>query len=87
MLTTTTIKQIIETGTLKSYWIDSSFIEVYWSHPSLEINNYYLFKFTTLKQDLISVKQITAVEIPRRYKMKKMQPMVNGIMQELLKAS
>lgn len=80
-----TIKQIILTGSLKSYWIDANFIEVYWSHPSLEINNYYLFKFTTLKQDLISVKQITAVEVPRRYKMKKMQPMVNSIMQELLK--
>ena len=80
MPSTLTITQIIRTGSLKSYWIDANFIEVYWSHPSLEINNYYLFKFTTLKQDLISVKQITALAVPSRYKMKKMQPMLNDIM-------
>jgi hypothetical protein len=43
-----TIKEVISTGKLKTYQHNRSFLEVYWHHPSLEVNQYYLFLFAGL---------------------------------------
>ena len=85
MSTKEEIRHIIKTGDLKSWWIDANFIEVYWSQEDLPELSYYLFAFTTLKQDLMSVKRITRRELPRRYKMKKMQPVILRLMRDLIK--
>jgi hypothetical protein len=78
-----TIPQIIHEGSLKSWWIDASFTEVYWSHEGLAENQYYLFTFTTHKHDLMSVKTVTRQQLPRRYRMKQMQPVIKRLMSEL----
>lgn len=40
--------EIISQGKLKTYYLGTSFLEVYWSHPSLSENHYYFFKFKHL---------------------------------------
>ncbi|HLW08950.1 MAG TPA: hypothetical protein VKX35_01005 [Fermentimonas sp.] len=64
------IKAIISQGKLKTYGVNSSFLQVYWSHPSLKENSFYLFVFTVLKNDLVSVNVVSPQYIPVRYKPK-----------------
>jgi hypothetical protein len=40
------IQDIISQGKLKTYGVNSSFLQVYWWHPSLTENSFYLFVFT-----------------------------------------
>jgi hypothetical protein len=52
------LKEIITEGELKTYYFGASFIEVYWSHPSLEEGVYYRFLFTASKESFVSVTAI-----------------------------
>lgn len=79
------IQEIISQGKLKSYSLNRSFLEVYWCHPSLEPNQYYLFVFTALKNDLVSVNAIFPNCLPVKYKPKLYVPTIESIMQDLQK--
>src|SRR5690554_5392693 len=59
------LKTIISQGKLKTYGVNSSFLQVYWSHPSLKENSFYLFVFTVLKNDLVSVNVVSSQFIPK----------------------
>ena len=72
------LKAIISQGKLKTYGVNSSFLQVYWSHPSLKENSFYLFVFTVLKNDLVSPQFI-----PVRYKPKLYVSMIERIMKNL----
>ena len=77
------IKEIISQGKLKSYSLNRSFLEVYWWHPSLEPNQYYLFVFTALKNDLISVNAIFPNSLPLKYKSKIYTSIIENLMRNL----
>lgn len=77
------IKAIISQGKLKTYGVNSSFLQVYWSHPSLKENSFYLFVFTVLKNDLVSVNVVSPQFIPVRYKPKLYVSMIERIMNKL----
>lgn len=81
------INDIISQGKLKSYRLNSSFLEVYWSHPSLKPNQYYLFVFTALKYDFISVNAIYPHSLPVKHKPKLYVPTIERIMQNLQKSA
>lgn len=46
---------ILNRGTLVNYFVEPSFIKVYYSSPDLEKDTYYLFTFLTSTQSLIKV--------------------------------
>jgi len=77
------IKTIISQGKLKTYGVNSSFLQVYWSHPSLKENSFYLFVFTVLKNDLVSINVVSPQYIPVRYKPKLYVAMIERIMKKL----
>jgi hypothetical protein len=77
------IKGIISQGKLKTYGVNSSFLQVYWSHPSLKENQFYLFVFTALKNDLVSINVVSPRYIPVKHKPKIYVSMVETIMQNL----
>lgn len=77
------LKAIISQGKLKTYGVNSSFLQVYWSHPSLKENSFYLFVFTVLKNDLVSVNVVSPQFIPVRYKPKLYVSMIERIMKNL----
>lgn len=77
------IKYIISQGKLKTYGVNSSFLQVYWSHPSLKENSFYLFVFTVLKNDLVSVNVVSPQFIPVRYKPKLYVAMIEKIIKRL----
>lgn len=80
-------KEIISQGKLKTYYFGTSFLEVYWSHPQLGANQYYLFKFTALKLDFIDVSVINPKGLYRKHNPKYYVPIVERLMQDLQKQS
>ncbi len=78
------IKHIISTGKLKSHVVTGGFLDIYWKTPDLEEFTYWLFKFTSIDNKLISVKKITPSGIYRKYKAKRYVPMIETLMNDLL---
>jgi len=81
------LNEIIRQGKLKTYSLNSGFLEVYWSHTSLQSTQYYLFVFTALKNDFISVKLVSPRFLPVKYKPKLYVPLIEHIMGNLLKTT
>lgn len=84
MQITEEIKTIIREGKLKTYNFGSSFIEVFWEHPSLSERSYYRFRFTTMNEALIDVIVDTPTRLyikqnPRVYK-KLAESLVKGLL-------
>jgi len=44
------LRAIITEGKLKTYYFGTSFIEVFWSHSSLQEDHYCRFRFTTAQE-------------------------------------
>lgn len=77
------IKHIIETGKLSGYSIGGGFLQIQWTTPELEENEFWLFKFTSLDNKLISVNRIKTRYVFTRRQARKYVPMIDGIMNSL----
>lgn len=52
MLDKVEILQILEQGKLRTFYVDASFIKVYYSYPELDKDSYYVFTFITANNKL-----------------------------------
>jgi hypothetical protein len=76
------LSEIVSQGKLKTYSINKSFLDVYWHHPSLAENQYYLFVFTMSKYELVSVNKVLPKYIPVKHKPKVYNPIIINIMKQ-----
>lgn len=77
------ITHIIQTGKLSGYSIGGGFLQVQWKTPQLEQGEFWLFKFTSADNKLVSVKCITTRYVYRRVQANKYVPMINSLINSL----
>ena len=77
------IREIVQTGKLKTYSQDASFLNVYWQIPEQAKGTYYLFRFTALNLDLIDVHPICPQIVPIAHKPKVMRPIIEKLVRDL----
>ncbi|WP_456442109.1 hypothetical protein [Psychroserpens sp.] len=78
------IKHIIQTGKLSGYNIGGGFLQVQWTTPDLDDGMFWLFKFTSADNKLVSVSMITTRYVFRRIQARKYVPVIEGIMNDLI---
>lgn len=83
MSATTEIPEIIKSGKLKSYQVSQGFLQVYWSHPDLPENSYYLFVFTASTGELIKVNVVSPPYIPVKQNPKRYVPFIERLMKSI----
>ncbi|MFD2916840.1 hypothetical protein ACFS29_14390 [Psychroserpens luteus] len=83
-MTPSEIKHIIKIGKLRGYSIGGGFLQVQWTTPQLEQGEFWLFKFTSADNKLLSVKNVSTSYPFTRWQARKYVPMIEGIMNDLL---
>lgn len=85
MLPLSKIPTIITEGKLKTYDQGTSFLKVYYAHPTLGARSFYLFIFTTHKHHFIEAKHVTVEYLPIKYKPKVYGRVIENLMHRLVK--
>lgn len=78
------IEHIIQTGKLSGYSIGGGFLKVQWKTPQLEQSEFWLFKFTSADNKLVSVKCISTRYAFTRWQARKYVPMIEGLINGLV---
>ena len=78
------IRHIVQTGKLGGYSIGGGFLQVQWTTPQLEQGEFYLFKFTSANNELVSVNKIKTNYHYTRKQARKYVPMINSRIKSLL---
>ncbi|WP_298761645.1 hypothetical protein [uncultured Psychroserpens sp.] len=79
------IKHIILKGKLSGYSIGGGFLQVQWTSPELEQGEFWLFKFTSADNKLVSVSKINTRYVYTRRQARKYVPMIEDLVINLLK--
>lgn len=83
-MTQTEIEHIIQTGKLSGYSISSGFIQVQWTTPELEQGEFWLFKFTSANNKLVSVDRIRTRYYYTKHQARKYVPMIKDLMKSII---
>jgi hypothetical protein len=80
------IEHIIKTGKLSGYSIGGGFLQVQWTTPQLEQSEFWLFKFTSADNKLLSVKNVSTSYPFTRWQARKYVPIIEGLINGLIKS-
>ena len=83
-MTTTEISHIIQSGKLSGYHISGGFILVQWKTDELKDGEYWLFKFLSANDKLISVKRTTPSWIFKKWQAKRYAYRINDLIHSLV---
>lgn len=88
MLDLVDVYRISIQGKLKGYYLSPLYISVYYTHPDLEKNQYYLFKFMTASQKLLDAKIETRItQPPHKQHGKEYDHVILGIVKDAVSRS